>query len=81
MAATLDRSGIQPPWEGCLDPVITVDILELRIEEKSDQYVKRNQKAPNGHCVNIGARVMALFTGFTQCKCGSEQARSHSGSL
>jgi hypothetical protein len=39
--------------------VITVDILELRIEEKSDQYVKRNQKAPNGHCVNIGARVMA----------------------
>jgi len=34
MAATLGRSGIQPPREGCLDPVITVDILELRIEEK-----------------------------------------------
>ncbi|CAI8763283.1 hypothetical protein EMIT0P74_150053 [Pseudomonas sp. IT-P74] len=35
MAATLGRSGIQPPWEGCFDPVITVDILEQRIEEKS----------------------------------------------
>jgi len=35
MAATLGRSGIQPPWEGCFDPVITIDILELRIEEKS----------------------------------------------
>jgi hypothetical protein len=39
MAATLGRSGIQPPRESCLDPVITVDILELRIEEKSDQHV------------------------------------------
>jgi hypothetical protein len=39
MAATLGRSGIQPPREGCLDPVITVDILELRIEEKSDPHV------------------------------------------
>jgi len=36
MAATLSRSGIQPPREDCLDPVITVDILDLRIEEKSD---------------------------------------------
>jgi hypothetical protein len=36
MAATLGRSGIQPPQEGCLDPVITVDILDLIIEEKSD---------------------------------------------
>jgi hypothetical protein len=40
MAATLVRSGIQPPREGCLDPVITVDILELIIEEKSDWHVK-----------------------------------------
>jgi hypothetical protein len=39
MAATLVRSGIQPPRESCLDPVITVDILELRIEEKSDPHV------------------------------------------
>jgi hypothetical protein len=37
MAATLGRAGIQPPRESCLDPVITVDILELRIEEKSGQ--------------------------------------------
>jgi hypothetical protein len=38
MAATLGRSGIQLPRENCLDPVITVDILELRIEEKSDPH-------------------------------------------
>jgi hypothetical protein len=61
MAATLGRSGIQPPREGCLDPVITVDILEQRIEEKYDQHAKRHQKAPNGHCVKIGVRVMALL--------------------
>jgi hypothetical protein len=61
MAATLGRSGIQPPRESCLDPVITVDILELRIEEKSDQHVNGDQKAPNGHCVNVDVRVMALF--------------------
>jgi hypothetical protein len=36
MAATLGEAGIQPPREDWLDPVITVDILELRIEEKSD---------------------------------------------
>jgi hypothetical protein len=61
MAATLGRSGIQPPSEGCFDPVITVLILELRIEEKFVSQVKRNQKAPSGHCVNIDVRLMALF--------------------
>jgi len=60
MAATLGRSGIQPSWEGCFDPVIAVPILELRIEEKFAQQAKRDQKAPSGHCVNIDARVMAL---------------------
>ncbi|RON58096.1 hypothetical protein BK667_02435 [Pseudomonas frederiksbergensis] len=61
MAATLGRSGIQPPWEGCFDPVITVLILELRIEEKFAPQAKRDQKAPSGHCVNIDVRVMALI--------------------
>ncbi|MFJ2687065.1 hypothetical protein ACIOYV_25400 [Pseudomonas sp. NPDC087342] len=61
MAATLGRSGIQPPSEGCFDPVITVLILELRIEEKFVSQAKRNQKAPSGHCVNIDVSLMALF--------------------
>jgi hypothetical protein len=50
MAATLDRSGIQPPREGCLDPVITVDILDLSIEEKWNQQVAEGDQAPNGRC-------------------------------
>src|SRR5689334_10085955 len=53
MAATLGRSGIQPPREGCFDPVITLDIPEQRIEEKSGLQAGRNRKAPNGHSVNI----------------------------
>ncbi|MEK1834733.1 hypothetical protein ACQKPC_24200 [Pseudomonas sp. NPDC089918] len=61
MAATLGRSGIQPPREGCLDPVITVDILEQIIEEKSGSHANQNQKVPSGHCVNIDAISMALF--------------------
>ncbi|PQP02944.1 hypothetical protein C5612_17535 [Pseudomonas frederiksbergensis] len=61
MAATLGRSGIQPPREGCLDPVITVDILEQRIEEKSGSHADRDQKAPSGHRVNIDAILTALF--------------------
>jgi len=61
MAATLGRSGIQPPREGCLDPVITVDILDQRIEEKYDSQASRDQKAPSGHSVNIDARVMAFL--------------------
>jgi hypothetical protein len=68
MAATLGKSGIQPPREGWLDPVMTVDILELRIEEKCSAQAKRNQKAPNGHCVNIDARVMARFGDGPLCK-------------
>ena len=60
MAATLGRSGIQPPSEGCFDPVITVLVLEQRIEEKYEMQANRHQKAPNGHSVNIGARVMAF---------------------
>ncbi|MNS62752.1 hypothetical protein D3C72_958260 [compost metagenome] len=63
MAATLGRSGIQPPREGCFDPVITVPVLEQRIEEKCGMQAIRYQKAPNGHCVNIDARVMA----FSDC--------------
>ncbi|PAU59071.1 hypothetical protein BZL43_10855 [Pseudomonas sp. PICF141] len=59
MAATLGRSGIQPPREGCLDPVITVDILEQIIEEKSGSHANRHQKVPSGHCANIDARIMA----------------------
>ncbi|MCU1750915.1 hypothetical protein [Pseudomonas sp. 6D_7.1_Bac1] len=39
MAATLGKSGIQPLREGCFDPVMTVDILDLSIEEKSSQQV------------------------------------------
>ncbi|WPN58867.1 hypothetical protein [Pseudomonas sp. P9_31] len=61
MAATLGRSGIQPPREGCLDPVITVDVLELRIEEKFGSHVDRDQKAPSGHGVNIDAILTTLF--------------------
>ncbi|MGF6224239.1 hypothetical protein [Pseudomonas frederiksbergensis] len=61
MAATLDRSGIQPPREGCLDPVITVDILEQIIEEKSGSHANQNQKVPSGRCANIDAISMALF--------------------
>ncbi|MGE8154246.1 hypothetical protein ACQKP5_23775 [Pseudomonas vancouverensis] len=53
MAATLGRAGVQPLHEGCFDPVMAVDILELRIEEKSEPAVRQDQKAPNGHCVNI----------------------------
>jgi hypothetical protein len=71
MAATLGRSGIQPPREDCLDPVITVDILELIIEEKFDRYVRRNQKAPNGHCVKFDVRVVALFYDSTQTNVGA----------
>jgi hypothetical protein len=59
MAATLGRSGIQPPREGCLDPVITVDILEQRIEEKFSSHAARGQKAPSGRRANIDARVVA----------------------
>jgi hypothetical protein len=59
MAATLGRSGLQPPREGCLDPVITVDILEQIIEEKSGSHANRDQKVPSGHCVNIDARIVA----------------------
>jgi hypothetical protein len=61
MAATLGRSGIQPPWEGCFDPVITIDIPELRIEEKSAFEARRDQKVPSGHCVNIDVISTALF--------------------
>ncbi|TPG74945.1 hypothetical protein EAH78_22210 [Pseudomonas arsenicoxydans] len=35
--------------------------MNQRIEEKSGQHVRRDQKAPNGHSVNIDARVTALF--------------------
>jgi hypothetical protein len=61
MAATLGRSDIQPPWGGCFDPVITVLVLEQRIEEKNVLQTNRHQKAPNGHSVNIGVRVMAFY--------------------
>jgi hypothetical protein len=61
MAATLGKSGIQPPREGCLDPVITVDVLEQIIEEKCGSHADQNQKAPSGHCVNIDAISMTLF--------------------
>jgi len=59
MAATLGRSGIQPPREGCLDPVITVDILEQRIEEKFSSHAAHSQKAPSGRRANIDARDVA----------------------
>ncbi|MBZ9783190.1 hypothetical protein K9857_16800 [Pseudomonas sp. REP124] len=59
MAATLGKSGIQPPWEA-VSFLITVSILEQRIEEKFGMQAFRHQKAPSGHCVNIDARVMAL---------------------
>jgi hypothetical protein len=38
MAAPLGRSAVQPPEGSCLDPVMTLLILELRIEEKFEQY-------------------------------------------
>ncbi|MBV4473707.1 hypothetical protein N8H74_18985 [Pseudomonas sp. B2M1-30] len=59
MAATLGEAGIQPTREGCFDPVM-LNVLELRIEEKFSTPTERDQNAPNGHSVNIGARVMAL---------------------
>jgi hypothetical protein len=59
MAATLGRSGIQPPQEGCLDPVITVDILALRIEEKYGLQGLQRPAAPNGHFANIDASIVA----------------------
>ena len=62
MAATLGRSGIQPPCEGCFDPVITVDIPELRIEEKSGLEARRDQKVPSGHRVNIDV-ILTAFLG------------------
>jgi hypothetical protein len=61
MAATLGRSGLQPPREGCLDPVITVDILEQIIEEKSGSHANRDQKVPSGHCVNIDAIIVTKY--------------------
>jgi len=61
MAATLIDSAVQPPREGCLDPVMTVDIPELRIEEKSGLEARRDQKAPSGHCVDIDVISMTFF--------------------
>jgi hypothetical protein len=40
---------------------MTVDIPELRIEEKSGPDAGRDQKAPSGHSVNIDAISTALF--------------------
>jgi hypothetical protein len=73
MAATLGRSGIQPPSEGCFDPVITVLVLEQRIEEKYEMQANRHQKAPNGHSVNIDVRVMAFFLGTAGKKRGARR--------
>ncbi len=71
MAATLGRSGIQPPREGCFYPVIAVDILDQRIEEKSGLQVRRDRKAPNGHSVNLDD----AFSTLTTKNSGSEPAR------
>jgi hypothetical protein len=43
MAAALGSSGVQPPGEDWLDPVMTVDVLGMSIEEKSNQQVERVQ--------------------------------------
>jgi hypothetical protein len=71
MAATLGSAVVQPPREGCLDPVITVDILELRIEEKSDPDAHQDQKVPSGHSVNIDVISMAHFHDFTHENVGA----------
>jgi hypothetical protein len=71
MAATLGRSGIQPPREGCFDPVITLDIPEQRIEEKSGLQAGRDRKAPNGHSVNIDVISTTPFQLFTQANVGA----------
>jgi len=36
-------------------------ILELRIEEKFRAQARQDQNAPNGHSVNIDAKVAAFF--------------------
>jgi hypothetical protein len=63
----------------------TVDILDLRIEEKCPAQAKWNQKAPNGHCVNIGARLVTHSPKIPaeinlEKHCGSEPAREDDGS-
>jgi hypothetical protein len=71
MAATLGRAVVQPPREGCFDPVITIDIPELRIEEKSAADAQQDQKAPSGHSVNIDVISTALFHTFIQKNLGA----------
>ncbi|MFY0728568.1 hypothetical protein [Pseudomonas sp. NFX15] len=40
---------------------MTVDIPELRIEEKSALKARRDQQAPSGHSVNIDVISTTLF--------------------
>ncbi|WP_241802512.1 hypothetical protein, partial [Pseudomonas corrugata] len=56
--------------------MMTLVILELRIEEKFRLQAKRDQKAPNGHSVNIDAKSVAFFTrNDRKTYCGSGFAR------
>jgi hypothetical protein len=81
MAATLGRSGIQPPREGCLDPVITVDILEQRIEEKFSSHAARSQKAPSGRRANIDARDVARGLAPLGCEAAPKFIRQTSSPI
>ncbi|WP_178112063.1 MULTISPECIES: hypothetical protein [unclassified Pseudomonas] len=56
--------------------MMTLDILELRIEEKFRLQAKRDRNAPNGHSVNIDAKSVTFFIrNDRKTYCGSGLAR------